>query len=293
MRAKAYTLSAADHQRLCVARGAEAVDPHRSLFGPQSIVWQVNREAVLLLGGGRALLLQVAHPLVAAGVVDHSHFRHDPLTRLRRTLELMLTITFADAASAIRAVRDIERVHARVHGVLKSDIGPFPRGTPYDANDPQLLFWVHATLVDTALMVYERYVTPLSARQRTRYYEESKISARLMGIPEQLVPPRLADFLKYMSDMIRSPVLAVGPASLEIAAAVLRPPLPSIMQPAFWLSAAVTTDLLPPALRRRYGLAAKRPQRAVAVSLERITRTLLPFLPNVVRLMPHARRAAG
>src|SRR5512147_235711 len=136
--------AADDRARLCYAAG-RAVDPTRSLFGPQSLSWRVNRETALLLGGGRALLLQVAHPLVAAGVAAHSQFQHAPLERLWRTLDLMLTITFADAAHAVAAVRQIERVHAAVRGRLDSNVGPFPRGTCYDANDPELLLWVHAT----------------------------------------------------------------------------------------------------------------------------------------------------
>src|SRR5436309_8596940 len=88
------------------------------LFGPGSVTWRVNREGALLLGGGRALLLQVAHPLVAAGVAAHSRFRSEPLTRLRRTLDRMLTIVFGDAVEALAAVRDIERVHSRVRGAL-------------------------------------------------------------------------------------------------------------------------------------------------------------------------------
>ncbi len=154
-------LSAGDLARLRAACGRETVDPARSLFGPESVTWRVNREAVLLLGGGRALLLQVAHPLVAAGVAAHSEFRAHPLRRLWRTLDLMLTLAFADGATALGAVRTIEGVHARVHGVLEAPSGPFPRGTHYDANDPALLLWVYATLVDTALVVYERFVEPL------------------------------------------------------------------------------------------------------------------------------------
>ena len=155
----------------------------------------------LQLGAGpfaEDLLLQVAHPLVAAGVAAHSRFRSEPLTRLRRTLDLMLTLVFADAAGTLRAVAEIERVHARVHGVLDADVGPFPGGTPYDANDPELLLWVHATLIDSTLHVYQRFVRPLSPAARATYYEESKRGARLLGIPERLIPRTLGAFETYM-----------------------------------------------------------------------------------------------
>src|SRR5216117_2677814 len=136
----AAELSLEDLDRLRAACRRTVIDPRRGLFGPESVVRRVNREAVLLLGGGRALLLQVAHPLVAAGVAAHSRFRQRPLERLWRTLDLMLTLVFADAARAIGAVREIEHVHARVRGVLDAGVGPFARGTPYDASEPRLLF---------------------------------------------------------------------------------------------------------------------------------------------------------
>ena len=284
-------LTDADHERLRYALAGREPAAGRSLFGPGSMTWHVNREAVLLLGGGRALLMQVAHPLVAAGVAAYSDFRKDPLGRLRRTLDLTLTITFADAEHAIRAVRTIERVHTRVRGRLDEDVGPFARGTLYTANDPALLFWVHATLVDTALVAYERYVGRLGARGRARYYEESTIAARLMGVPEHLIPARYADFQRYMSGMLRGPLLAVGPLAREIAASVLRPPLPRITQPAFWLTAALTIRLLPPVLRRRYGFGRQRTPELVAESVARLARPTIALLPSMLRLMPHARRA--
>ena len=157
------------------------------MFAPESVVRRVNREAVLLLGGGRALLLQVAHPLVAAGVAAHSRFRSEPLGRLWRTLDLMLTIVFGAAAEAIAAVRAIDGVHARVQGVLDADVGRFARGARYDARDPELLLWVHATLIDSALVVFDRFVAPLDPAARSAYYEESKAIARLLGIPDALL----------------------------------------------------------------------------------------------------------
>jgi len=284
-------LAETDLERLRYALGTHEVAADRSLFGPGSVTWRVNREAVLLLGGGRALLMQVAHPLVAAGVAGHSDYQRDPLGRLQRTLELTLTITFADAARAIRAVRTIERVHARVHGTLGAEISPFARGTVYDANAPDLLFWVHATLVETALLVYQRYVGSLSVRDRAQYYEESKITARLMGIPNHLIPARYADFKLYMTGMLQGPLLRVGSAARAIAASILRPPLPRITRPAFWLTGAMTIALLPPVLRQRYGLAGRRAPNIVAQSLAWITPPMLPWLPNALRLMPHARQA--
>jgi uncharacterized protein (DUF2236 family) len=253
----------------------------------------VNREGVLLLGGGRALLLQVAHPLIAAGVAAHSGFRQQPLQRLVRTLELTLTITFAGAAQAIAAVRKIERVHARVHGRLRSDVGPFPRGTLYDANDPELLFWVHATLVDTALLVYERFVEPLPPRAKAAYYEESKTAARLFGIPQSLIPETLRDFRHYMQRMLAGDTLAVDDDAREIAAAIFHPPGLIALQPAFGLANFFTVGLLPPVLRARYGLAWGPVREAALQAAAGIALRTVHRLPNLARTFPHARRAAG
>jgi len=284
-------LAPAEVARLRRAHGRRAGDLSRGLFTPLSITWRVHREAAVLLGGGRALLLQVAHPLVAAGVAAHSRFRSEPLTRLRRTLDLMLTLVFADAAGTLRAVAEIERVHARVHGVLDADVGPFPAGTPYDANDPELLLWVHATLIDSTLHVYQRFVRPLSPAARAAYYEESKRSARLLGIPERLIPRTLGAFETYMRRMIASDVLTIGPVGREIAAAILRPPVPFGLGIAFRAANFVTVGLLPRELRERYRLAwSPRRERALRMlaALSRVTR---PLLPACVHVLPHARRA--
>jgi len=283
-------LSPADLDRLRTARSA--VGPAESLFGPASVTWRVNREAVILLGGGRALLLQVAHPLVAAGVAAHSRFRQRPLERLWRTLDLMLTLVFADAARAIGAVREIERVHARVRGALDAGVGPFARGTPYDASDPRLLFWVYATLVDTALVAYERFVGPLTAGERAAYYEESKMGARLFGIPEPLIPPTLVRFEEYMDGMIHGEVLAVGATARDIAASILRPPVPLALTPAFRSGGFFAVGLLPPALRERFGFAWSVGQERALRAIAAAARVGLPLLPGFARLMPHARRAA-
>ncbi len=291
MRSGRQRLSAVDRDRLRRARRG-AIVATRSVFGPDTVTWRVNREAVLLLGGGRALLMQVAHPLVAAGVAAHSDFQRQPLQRLWRTLDAMLTITFGGAADAMRAVHGIERIHARVHGVLDGDVGPFRRGTPYDAKDPQLLLWVHATLVDTALQVYRLCVQPLSAHDERRYYDESKVVGRLLGVPNALLPPTLAAFREYVDGVVNGKLLAVGPASRDIAASILSPPVATALKPVFGVANAFTVGLLPPVLRARYGWRWDAGREAAFRLLVATIRRLLSHLPGAVRYLPHARRAA-
>lgn len=278
--------------RLRAATGRRRVDPAAGLFAPDSITRRVNREAVLLLAGGRALLLQVAHPLVAAGVAEHSRFEEDPLQRLLRTLQLTLTIVFGSAAEALAAVRGIERVHARVHGRLEHDSGPFRAGTPYDANDPALLLWVHATLVDSALLAHQRFLGPLSAGERRRFYDESRVTARLFGIPDADVPPTLDAFQAYVRDMLRGPRLAVSRDSRAIAAALLSPALPPGLRQLAVATRLFTVGLLPAAIRRRYGYSwgplRERALDATAAAL----RAGVPWLPPPLRHFPQARGPA-
>jgi uncharacterized protein (DUF2236 family) len=159
------------------------------LFGPNSEVWAVGRERVLLLGGPAALLLQLAHPLVAAGVADHSGFRVDPFDRLRATLDATLRISFGDSDQAGQAADRVRATHRAVRGALQVSTGPFPAGTPYSASDPDLAMWVHATLVSVAMDSFELLVEPLSLKRREGYYRESGRFARLFGVTDQVLPP--------------------------------------------------------------------------------------------------------
>jgi uncharacterized protein (DUF2236 family) len=290
MTAPSHDVSAEDLDRLRTACGHQRIDLRRSLYGAASVTWRVNREAVLLVGGGRALLLQVAHPLVAAGVARHSNFRNQPLQRLWRTLDLMLTISFGSATQAIRAVRAIERVHGGVHGNLRRAAGPFARGTPYHANDPALLVWVYATLVDAALLVYERFVAPLPADAKLAYYNESKVGMRLFGIPEQLIPHDLDDFRAYVREMIAGRRLAVSADSREIAASILDPPLPLGVRQAFQMANLFTIGLLPPVMRKRYGFTWSASQETALEAIATAARRFVRFLPSLVRSFPHAQR---
>lgn len=283
-------LGRAELARLRAACGPD-VDPERSLCPPGSIGWRVNREAATLLGGGRALLMQVAHPLVAAGVAAHSRYREEPLERLRRTLELSLTVAFADAAQALRAVQVIEGIHARVRGTLAADVGPFPRGTPFAASDPALLFWVHATLVDSALVAYERFVAPLTPRERAAYYAQSQRIARLFGIPESFIPPTWRAFTAYVRAMIAGETLTVGDDARAIAATILRPPVVLGVQHALRATNLATVGLLPPPLRARFGLGWSRIEDALLGALGAGSRVLVPWLPAVLRFYPQARHA--
>lgn len=260
------------------------------LFGPESITWRVNREGVLLLGGGAALILQVAHPLVGAGVAEHSNYREDPWGRLYRTLDLTTAIVFGSTAEAAEASERIQNVHKRVHGVMKEDGGRYPAGTEYSANDPKLGMWVHATLVDTSMRVYSAYVGSLSHTDRVRYYEEQKRLGEAFGVPIEEQPPTLAEFYEYFERMVEEE-LAVTSALSDVVDATLRPPLPFIARPLVEAVNIATASLLPPRLRDELGLELGTNRRRLVSASRTLIRRALPVMPRLFREFPPARSA--
>jgi uncharacterized protein (DUF2236 family) len=224
-------------------------------FPPESVVRRVgNSPLVPLLGGGPAVLLQVAHPLVAVGVVHHSDYRIDLWHRLLRTLQALYQVVYGTKEEAETAGAAVQAVHAQVRGTTSERLGRFPAGTPYSASDPALMLWVHATLVETSLAAYRRFVKKLDADEEERYYREMAIVARLFGTPAAVIPACLADFREYVHAQLSGPELGVTHPAREVAAVILEARLPPPIRlagPAHRLSSAA---LLPGGLREEYGL---------------------------------------
>ena len=155
-------------------------------FSPESMVRRLGNSPVTpFLGGGAAVLLQVAHPLVACGVVEHSGYDRNMWRRLSRTLQALYLVTFGDRREAEEAGAVVQAVHEHVGGRTREHLGPFPPGTAYSAADPDLMCWVHATLVHSSLAAYERFVQPLSSEEKERYHAEMDLVARLFGAPAE------------------------------------------------------------------------------------------------------------
>jgi uncharacterized protein (DUF2236 family) len=261
-------------------------------FTPDSVIWKVSREWILMLGGGRALLLQAAHPLALAGVVEHSDYRVGPWKRLERTMDAVWTAVYGEPGDAERVGRRVRAMHERVNGRLRNAMGPFPAGTPYDARDPELLLWVHATIVDTALLMYRTYVGPLTPAEQEAYYQDMKALARLFGTPDSAIPDSYGDFVAWWRSMLDSEVICVTPETREVAATVLSPPLPVVARPAWEVVKFATAGFLPGELRRGYGFTWTPAHRAaLAASAEGVRRAFLPLLPDLARALPGARAA--
>ena len=263
----------------------------QGLFGPDSVTWRVNREGVLLAGGGSALVLQLAHPLVAAGVSQHSNYREDPWGRLYRTLDLTTKIVFGSTATAEEASARIRHTHGRVRGKSAEGGGAYPSGTPYDARTHDLVMWVHATLVHTSLLVYQRYVKRLTIAEQLRYYEEQKLLGEMFGVPREHQPATFAEFNEYFESMLASDRLAVTDALRDVVDAVMNPELPFLARPVVEALNLATVGHLPAALREELGLP-WGPHRARMFEASRfVLSAALPVLPKLLREFPPARSA--
>ena len=257
------------------------------MFGPESIMRRINSEPALLLGARAALLMQLAHPLVAAAVADHSRFRDDPMSRLRATLRTISTIVFGTEDQARAAARRVNALHATVAG--RDDTG-----RAYSATDPQLLLWVYATLVHTAVGVYDGFVCRLTEVERAAFYKESKDVARLFEVPDDLLPTSLDDLHAWMRDRIESGEVVVTPLARELAAPLLRI-VPWIPNGAAGRLAFVAASLLPDELREGYRLPLGQPGRLTVDALGRVSRVLTPRTPPGLKslvlrsLLPTAR----
>ena len=259
-------------------------------YGPGSMAWKIGSEAVLSLGSARAVLMQLAHPLVATGVSEHSSYLTDPIGRTERTFMLSQMLTFGTLADARKAAQTINRLHLHVHGTLPADAGAYAEGTPYSARNQELLLWVFATLIDTVLLVHPLLIAPLSPAEEEQYYEDSKTIAHLLGLLPDTMPRTVEDLRQYVNEMVQSNCLAATPQARQLARVVLFPPLPSIFRPFLHLHFQITCALLPQPIREIYGLEwSKLQQRAFDLSMLGM-RTIIPRLPMSLRVLPITRR---
>jgi uncharacterized protein (DUF2236 family) len=184
-------------------------------------VRRIAAEPVTALLVQRALVMEVAHPMVGAGVHDHSAFRTQPIKRAWVTADAALRLVFGDDAVARAAARQIYGVHDHINGTLPHTTGGWREGTPYTAHDASLLTWVWATLVDSAETAYTRWVRPFSTTEADAFYDEMKAMAGFLGIPDALVPGDRAGFGRYMEDRLDDESLGSGEVSRELARHIL------------------------------------------------------------------------
>ena len=249
------------------------------------MTWRVDREIAVLLGSGsRALLLQVAHPKIAAAVVDHSRYRSDPLGRLRDTLNSIYGFAFNDMDGVDRIVQHIYALHSRVHGQT-------PDGEPYSALDAHLLLWVYATLIDSSLLAYETLVARLEPTERETYYTEFRRAGHVWSIPPEDFPETLARLREWMASLIASGEVHVTSQGRQVGRYILEPPVWWLPPPAALALRLLTVWLLPQPLRSGFGYSWDPRREKIVRSLAACSRIVVPRLPRALRDLPLARAA--
>jgi uncharacterized protein (DUF2236 family) len=282
-------VSAAEFERSLDLVRTNAAGAREGVFGPASMTWRVDREAAVFLGAGRALLLQLAHPWVAAAVADQSRVFADPVGRFHRTFGVTFTMVFGSLEQALAVARKLYQRHEAVTGVLPQSAGPFAAGSSYRANQVDALRWVHATLVETALLAHELVLPKLTDDERERYWSEARLYAALFGIPPDSLPSDWASFLAYNDAMPASDVLAVSPAARDIAQQIFSGRVTGI-RPPLWYR-ALTAELLPERLREAFELPLGEAERQSAARALVWMRRIYPSLPRWLRTVGPCQEA--
>ncbi len=272
----------ADLEASLAALRAQVEDPRTGILGPRSLTWQLGGDLAVFLGGGRAALLQLAHPMVAHAIDQHSRTRADVAGRFQRTFRNVFAMVFGDLDAAFIAARRVHAIHGQIVGTIPERVGGWAAGTPYHANDADTLRWVHATLVDTTLFVRERFCGPLPEPIKDGYVIEMNRFAALFGIPPALRPRSWLAHDAYMCAMLASDRIAVAPCARAMARFLIgrggshQPPLGRIAE-------SVTALMLPAQLAEQFELrSATRGARVGLGAFGAVYRRV----PDAVRAIP-------
>jgi uncharacterized protein (DUF2236 family) len=215
------------------------------LFGPDSVAWRLHADPSMLVGAMRALLVQALEPRAMAGVVQHSDYKADPWGRLNRTIRFVLHTTYGDTPTAEAACAAVRRIHDRVHGVDPVS------GRSYSAHDPDLLLWIHAVEVHSAVFSYRSYAGRLAYEDADRYVDEMVRVAELLGMPPEIAPRSMGALRQYLHSVEG---LQATPGARESMRLIMAPPLPLPLRPLWVLPAGAAVASLPRFARRMYGL---------------------------------------
>jgi uncharacterized protein (DUF2236 family) len=276
-------VSGADSRELLTSLEQLPGEPCDGFFGPGSVTWRVNRESAVFLGAGRAALLQLAHPWVATALAQHSNLLHDAVGRFHSTFRVIYTMLFGTRAQALGAARQLYQRHTGIRGELTHAIGEHPRGEHYEANEIAALRWVHATLLDSAMLAYEFVLPPLPAAEREQYYMESKRMAALFGIPATALPQDWDAFKRYTAEMLDSPVLCVDAQGQALGQSVMSGAGTRIRPPQWYH--ALTAYWMPPRLRAAFALPFGKRQEQTVLRAARWLPRLYPCVPGVLRFV--------
>ena len=246
----------------------------------------------MILAWPRAILLQLAHPLVAAGVAEHSTFRAGPVTaarRLHHTIRAMLSLVFGDEAAQARTIAAIRAIHRRVNGQLRSPVGPYPAGTRYSAEDPSLLLWVHITLIDSVVLAHDQFLRPLTDEERDEYVAQAAGVAIALGAREDEVPRTWTALSQTMRTALRSGQIVVGPDARALQPAITRLPWPILTFPFSHSLRLLTYGQMPADVRAGYGQRWRPGDDRRCANVVMLVRSSRFLMPRFVAWWPEAR----
>src|SRR4051812_5433707 len=254
-------------------------------FDDASLLREVVGHRLTGLSGPRALLVMGAHPVAFAGFFAHTGALDDPYARLQRTGRVLDSIAFGSRGDADRRTKRVRSVHRMVSGELSEAAGRFPAGTPYRADDPELLLWILAALAESAMLVYGKYVRELTRDELNSLWQDYRVVGRRFGLRADEMPRDIEAFDAYMADMYASGDLYVTPAARELALEIVfHPPVSWRWRGVVELVNQITIGLLPAGLRRQYGFRWD-PLRGVAVhGGAELIRRVGPVVPGWRRL---------
>jgi uncharacterized protein (DUF2236 family) len=265
-----------------------AGDPGR--FGPASVVWRVHRERALLLSAPAVVLMQLAHPLVAAAVAEHTNRDRSVVERAGATIGLNLAVIFGDGDQAERAASHVRDLHTAIHGQLHAAVGSFPAGSSYRADDPELLRWGHATIAWAAIEAYERFIESLASADRDRYVAEMRPFGQAFGADQASLPSTWDELRAYVSDVVDNAV-AIGEDGRREGREILWPRGTFGERASGPVQRVLAAGLLPATIRHGFALPLSTERRATFSSLAAITRAAVRTMPRSIRWWPHYRTA--
>lgn len=268
-------------ERYLAAAKARMVRPVEGIFGAESVSWRINRESALFLGAGRAALLQLAHPWVAAALDQHSSLMTKPIARFHNTFRVVFTMIFGTTEQAFRAAHTLYQMHTKISGTIPEAVAGYTRDSRYEALQVPALRWVYATLIESAMMAYECALPPLSAEDRATYYSESKVLAGLFGLPPEALPADWGAFKAYVAEMVASEALGVSDRARVMGKQIMTGAGSWIRIPRWYR--ALTVEWLPQRFRDGFRLEFGNSEERAAQKAHKMVTRIYTKLPDSLR----------
>ena len=260
--------------------------PDPGYFGPNSMMWKVNKEITVLFGGARALLMHAAHPLIAAGARQTSFYQRDPWKRLIRTLSLQNSVTFGTKEEANDSATRINRLHEVIKG--KDEVS----GKIYDALDHEQLLWVHACLQLSSIYFYEKTVSKLSENEKDLYHKENMLAAKLVLVDDVKASKTHNELKNWVIKKSKEEnYLILTDVAKDVQDIIAGGPVPKHIKPIWPFISFTAFHTLPKEFKDLYGINTTKIKELILIVNLKLLKFTRPFLPPFFRLIPPARWA--